>query len=98
MPKDACFHVTLEAPDTYRFVIEDVMYPGNALGSGHVAILVDAVGIGYLKPRPVNLARNARLEFQATGEAGGAFEVRLFLVDSEGGESQPTLLSFPCKP
>jgi hypothetical protein len=84
---DRCFHVTLDGPNHYRFVIDGVEYP-RALGSVQVGILVYAVDIGMLEPRPDRLALLRRLEFHADGDASGAFEVTLFLVDGEGQESQ----------
>jgi len=94
-PRGGCFHVSVAARDTYRFVIDDVVYP-RALGAGHVAVIVHAVDIGDLAPRPIELPRRPRLEFSAEGEASGAFELTLFLVDGEGRESQPTRLDTIC--
>jgi hypothetical protein len=54
--------------------------------------------IGELVPRPNRLARLPRLEFHADGDASGAFEVTLVLVDDEGHESQPLRLDEICGP
>jgi len=94
-PRGGCFHVAVAARDNYRFVVDDVVYP-RALGAGHVAVIVHAVDIGDLEPRPIELPRLPRLEFSAKGEASGAFELTLLLVDGEGRESQPTRLDTIC--
>jgi hypothetical protein len=93
--RSRCFHVNASAPNTYHFVIDDVVYP-RALGAGQVAIIVHAVDVGDLAPRPVTLRRDPRLEFIAEGAARGAFELVLFLVDSGGRESKPERLDTIC--
>lgn len=94
---DRCFRVTRDGSKHYHFVIDDVEYP-RALGNVQVGILVHAVDIGELEPRPNRLALLRRLEFQADGDASGAFEVTLLLVDSEGHESQPFRIDQICGP
>lgn len=94
---DRCFRVTLDGPNHYHFVIDGVGYP-RALGNVQVGILVYAVDIGKLEPRPNRLALLRRLEFHADGDASGAFEVTLFLVDGEGHESQSIRIDQICGP
>ena len=95
LPRSGCFHVSAPAPGHYRFVIEDVEYP-RALGAGHVAIIVHATDMADLAPRPITLPRTPRLAFDAEGEASGAFEITLFLVDGLGRESEPARLDRIC--
>jgi len=95
VPRSGCFHVALAAPKTYRFVIDDMVYP-RAQGAGDVAIIVHAVSFGDLAPRPIRLHRDSRLEFVAQGEASGAFVLRLFLVDGQGRETKPSRLDIRC--
>jgi hypothetical protein len=95
LPRAGCFHVALVAEKRYRFVIDDVEYP-RALGSGRVALIIHAVNLGDLQPRPILLARDRQLRFEAVGDASGAFEVTLFLVDGNGRESEPATLSAIC--
>jgi len=95
-PRSGCFHVALIGPDRYRFVIDDVEYPPG-LGAGHVAIIARAVDIGDLRPRPVALPRSPQLAFTAEGEASGAFELTLLLIDDQGVETKPTRLDRICR-
>lgn len=96
LPRSGCFHISAVAPGHYRFTIDDVEYP-RALGAGHVAILVHATDMTDLAPRPITLPRTRQLAFEAEGEASGAFEITLFLVDGMGRESEPAKLDRICE-
>jgi hypothetical protein len=92
---DGCFHVTHIEASRYSFVLDNVKYPA-ALGAGQVEIAVRAVSIGALVPQPRALPRLPRLKFLAEGEAQGAFEVSLTLVDGEGHRSETTQFHTIC--
>ena len=95
LPRSGCFHVALVAPRRYRFVVDDVEYP-RALGAGQVGVLVHATDMGDLQPRPILLARDRQLCFEAAGDASGAFELTLFLVDGSRREGEPATLDRIC--
>jgi hypothetical protein len=95
LPRSGCFHVSATAPGHYRFEIDDVEYP-RALGAGHVAIIVHATDMDDLAPRPITRPRVPQLTFEAEGEASGAFEITLFLVDGLGRDSEPAKLDRIC--
>lgn len=95
-PKDGCFGVTRDAPDWYHFVIDGVTYQSQYAHVGDVGIIVRAVDIGDLVTEPSRLPRAPRLEFRAKGEASGAFEVQLFLIDPQGNEYESRTLTRPC--
>src|SRR5262249_31683114 len=95
LPRSGCFHVPIARPHRYRFEIDDVEYP-RALGAGHVAILIHATDMDDLAPRPVKLPRTTQLTFEAYGAAHGAFELTLFLVDTQARESEPAKLDRIC--
>ena len=95
LSREGCFHVSSETDRRYHFRINDVVYP-EALGAGHVAIYVNSGGLIDLAPHPVVLARDPQLDFAAEGDASGPFELMLLLVDSEGRESEPTVMNQIC--
>jgi hypothetical protein len=94
-PRKLVIHVARAAPGRYRFLIDDVDYP-RALGAGQVGVIVHATDIGDLQPVPIVLARERQLRFEAEGEASGAFEIRLFLIDGSKREGEPATLDRIC--
>ena len=97
-PKGGCFHVKREGQRTYHFVLDDVEYLSQKAPGGQVGVIVRAVDIGDLATHPTTLPRNRRLEFWAEGTASGAFEVTLFLIDSQGNDYEPRTLTRICFP
>jgi len=61
-----------------------------------VGVIVHATDIGDLQPVPIVLARERQLRFGAEGEASGAFEITLFLIDGSKREGEPAMLDRIC--